>query len=57
MHFQIREIEGSSELEACELLQVEVWGFDRLDVVSSSMLASCQRHGGLLLELLSRQQP
>ena len=49
MQFQIREIEGSSELEACALLQVETWGFDKLDVVSSSMLASCQRHGGVLL--------
>ena len=49
MQFQIREVEGSSELEACALLQVEVWGFDKLDVVSSSMLASCRQHGGVLL--------
>jgi len=49
MQFQIRGIEGSSELEACALLQAEAWGFDKLDVVSSSMLASCQRHGGVLL--------
>ena len=49
MQFQIREVEGSSELEACALLQVEVWGFDKLDVVSASMLASCCQHGGALL--------
>ena len=49
MQFQIREVEGSSELEACALLQVEVWGFDKLDVVSASMLASCRQHGGALL--------
>ncbi len=49
MQFQIREIESSSELEACAQLQIEAWGFDELDVVSPSMLASCQRHGGVLL--------
>ena len=49
MQFQIREMEGRSALEACALLQVEVWGFDKLDVVSLSMLASCQRYGGVLL--------
>ena len=49
MQLQIREVEGSSELEACALLQVEVWGFDKLDVVSASMLASCRQHGGALL--------
>lgn len=46
---QIREVETEEEGRQCVALQQEVWGFDRRDLVTAPMLATCRRYGGIVL--------
>ena len=46
---RIRELEGYAEYEACAQMQIDVWGFDEIEVVPAGHLVAMDHYGGVCL--------
>jgi predicted GNAT superfamily acetyltransferase len=54
---QIRACEGFEELEACVQLQIEIWGYDKADVIPRRAFLVAQKIGGQVIGAFDAESP